>query len=112
MYDLFNRLQTQRKRVIAERQIHILKLLLDSDRTLEEISQLTRTQYSPLGNPGKAVVRDINYLLHLGAIKYTRLESGQYRFSVRLEWPTEITETEFFKRVKTMPKAKTHRFLS
>ena len=29
----------------------------------------------------------------------------------KLEWPTQITETEFFARVKQMPKAKTHSFL-
>jgi len=27
-------------------------------------------------------------------------------------WPTEITETEFFRSVKEMPKAKTHGFLA
>jgi hypothetical protein len=29
-----------------------------------------------------------------------------------LDWPTKITETEFFQRVKAMPKAKLHGFLS
>ena len=28
--------------------------------------------------------------------------------SINLEWPTQITETEFFKRVKETPKAKVH----
>jgi hypothetical protein len=30
---------------------------------------------------------------------------------VRLEWPTEVTETEFFEQLKKLPKAKTHSFL-
>jgi hypothetical protein len=32
--------------------------------------------------------------------------------SANLEWPTQITETEFFKRVKAMPKGKVYGFLS
>lgn len=41
-------------------------------------------------------------------------ETGEagHRISIRLEWPTEITETEFFRQVKAMPKAKVHGFLS
>lgn len=30
---------------------------------------------------------------------------------VRLEWPTEITETEVFKKVSTLPRAKEHAFV-
>jgi hypothetical protein len=33
-------------------------------------------------------------------------------FSINLDWPAQITETEFFKRVKEMPKAKIYGFLS
>ena len=29
-----------------------------------------------------------------------------------LDWPTKITETEFFRRVKEMPKGKSYGFLS
>jgi len=29
-----------------------------------------------------------------------------------LEWPTQITETDFFKKIKSMHKAKTLSFLS
>ena len=32
--------------------------------------------------------------------------------SVNIDWPTEITETEFFRRVKEMPKGKVYGFLS
>lgn len=113
MFDLFKRLQTTRKRVIAERHIEILKLLLDSDHLLlVDLTEKTRSHYSALSNPYKALIRDINHLIELGAIAFTKRENNQYEIFARLEWPTEITETEFFKRVKQMPKAKTHQFLS
>lgn len=113
MFDLFNRMRTSKKRVIAERHIEILKLLLGADLlTLEELREKTNTVYRPLGNPFKALIRDINYLLELGAIGFKKIEPNRYQLFIRLEWPTEITETEFFARIKQMPKAKTHRFLS
>jgi len=113
MYDLFNRLRTRRKRVMTDRHIDILKRLLAVDKlTLEELSEQTLVHYKPLKNSGKALIRDINYLLRLKAIGYNKLPENRYEFFARLEWPTEVTETEFFKNVKEMPKAKTHGFLS
>lgn len=113
MFDLFNRLRTTRKRVIAERHIDILKRLLAVDKlTLEELTDQTAAGYKPLKNPGKALIRDINYLIHLKALGYNKLPDNRYELFARLQWPTEITETEFFRSVREMPKAKTHGFLS
>jgi hypothetical protein len=75
-------------------------------------TEQTAAIYGPLKNPYKARIRDINYLLRLRAMGYNKLSENRYEFFARLEWPTEITETEFFKSVKEMPKAKTHGFLS
>lgn len=111
MYDLFNRLRTTRKRVIAERQIRILKLLLTEEHTYSEIKDKLLHLYGNLQNPIKALVRDINYLLNLGAIYYQEYEEDKFLFFIKLEWPTEITETEFYNRVRELPKAKTHGFL-
>jgi Fic family protein len=113
MFDLFNRLRTTRKRVIAERHVDILKRLLAVDKlTLEEMTEQTAAGYKPLKNPYKAMIRDVNYLIRLKAIGYRKLPENRYELFARLEWPTEITETEFFRSVKEMPKAKTHGFLS
>jgi Fic family protein len=113
MYDLFNRLRTPRKRVMKERHIEILKLLLNTDHmTLDDLAERTRIHYHTLGNARKALIRDINYLIGLNAMGFNKLPDNKYDLFVRLEWPTEITETEFFQRVKQMPKAKTHGFLS
>ena len=112
MYDLFNRLKTPRQRVIAQRQIEILKILLAVDfadwRKLVE--QLGPT-YKELKNPIKAIVRDVNNLSGLGAIRVEKVGEGEFRLSVRLEWPTEITETAFFAKLRELPKAKSHSFL-
>ena len=108
MYDLFQRMQNKRTRVIRERQMKILEELLEGEKTLSEIFSALDRSYDSLSNPSSALVRDINSLIHIQAIKARRIEEGGgYMLAVRLEWPTEITETEFFKRVSEMPKAKT-----
>ena len=111
--DLFGRLQTQRKRAISERQVHLLNLLLDiDDITLAELTKRT-THFYKVKEPWKALIRDLNYLIELKAIAAEVLpERAGHRISIRLEWPTQITETEFFRQVKAMPKAKVHGFLS
>ncbi len=111
--DLFGRLQTQRKRAISERQVQVLNLLLDTEEiTLAELTKRTAHIYK-VKNPVKALIRDLNYLIELKAIGAQALpEHTGHRLFIRLEWPTQITETEFFRQVKAMPKAKVHGFLS
>ena len=112
MYDLFTRLESKKKRVIAERQIEILKLLLRGDAvTLERLIQTVIHRYSQLQNPDKALTRDLAQLLHLKAISVRQDDKKTRWINLRLEWPTEITETDFFERVKSFPKAKTRSLL-
>ena len=107
MYDLFNRLRTKRQRVIAERQIEILKLLLETDwMSAGELFDKMDPGYTSLKAPAKAFVRDLFYLIELKAVKLEKLPDNNYRYAVRLEWPTEITETRFFEYWKTLPRAK------
>jgi len=68
MYRLFSRLENSRRRIIAKRQVEVEILL----------------------------VRDINQLVYLEAIGWKRVNESDYPFSVRLEWPTTITESAFF----------------
>jgi Fic family protein len=113
MADLFGRLQSPRKRVMSARHLQILNLLLDAGEiTLADISSRTKQFYS-VKNPGKALVRDLSYLIQLEALDVKKLpEEKGYLFSINLAWPTQITETEFFRRVKDMPKGKVYGFLS
>lgn len=110
--DLFNRLQTPKKRVIAQRQLEVLKILLEVDFIeWDQLIKQTASVYASLKNPVKALVRDVNHLSALEATWVKKIAEGRYQLGVRLQWPTEITETEFFEKVKTLPKAKTLSFL-
>ena len=111
--DLFGRLKSPRKRVMTDRHVQLLNLLLDEEEmTLAELTKRSAHFYR-VKNPYKALVRDLNYLIEVKALAAKRLpEDAGFLISIRLEWPTEITETEFFRRVKAMPKAKVHGFLS
>jgi hypothetical protein len=112
MVDRFGRLQTKRKRVIAKRQIAILEHVLSFPEIqwgflYKDVIKL----YEDVMNKDKALIRDMNHLLSLGSISYRKEmieKSGAERliFSARLQWPTEITETEFFRKVSTLPRVK------
>jgi len=109
MFEMFNRLRSPRRRVIVERQIEILKLLLEADSLeFQALADKIYQHYTKLKNPWKAVRRDLIELEHLKAITVERHGESGLRVSIRLEWPTEITETEFFKRIKQFPKARSH----
>lgn len=115
MFDLFKRMENPRKRVIADRQLVILQMLLaaDGEVSVHEIVHRTKSDYAGLSNPRKAIIRDLQNLLTLRAVQLVKMPSdptGVF-FRVRLEWPTEITESEFFKSVKAMPTSKTFAFL-
>lgn len=110
MYNLFIRLQSSRKRVIAERQVEILKVLLDGPQILDNLHKKVHHLYKKLSNPTKAFYRDVNNLIALKAISYTK-NQNIYNMFVRLEWATEITESEFFHQSNELPKAKSHSFL-
>lgn len=111
--DLFGRLQSPRKRVMSDRQVQILNLLLDQGNlTLEDLAKRTAHVYA-VRNPYKALIRDLNSLIQVGAISARRLKDRPgFLLSVELDWPTKITETEFFRRVRQLPKGKVHGFLS
>ena len=116
MYDLFDRLESKRKRVIKERQIGILKELLRNDElTFTDLMRSVQPSYIGLSNQMKAFIRDLSHLSHLGAISIDKHGSGPQKTELilrpNLAWPQEITDTDFFQRVSELPKAKTHPFL-
>lgn len=109
MQDLFKRLESDRKRVLAKRQLKILEALLERDSLeLEQLVNAVDRHYFQLKNPLKALIRDVNQLISLRAITAEKSEVGNYRIRLRLEWATEITETAFFEAVKRFPQAKTY----
>lgn len=111
MYELFNHLKSPKRRVIAARQIAILKILLEAhELELRELTNRTIGTYGNLQNANKARIRDINELIALGAIKAKKGTKG-WIIAVDLDWPQLITEGDFMDRVNKLPKSKVHSFL-
>jgi Fic family protein len=109
MYDFFDRLQSPKKRVIRKRQIEILKLLLRLEHVeWVEFSKTADGIHKSLRKPLMALIRDINYLRALGAIFVTRDDKDLIHIRINLDWPAQITETEFFEISRKFPKAKPH----
>ena len=109
MHDLFKRLESDRKRVLAKRQLKILEVLLEQDSLdLDQLINAVDRHYLQLRNPTKALIRDVNQLISLQAITAKKVNEGKYRINLRLEWATEITDTAFFEAVKSFPQAKTY----
>jgi Fic family protein len=111
--DLFGRLQSPRKRVMSARHVQLLNLLLaEEEMSLASLTERTAHIFR-VKNPYKALIRDLNYLAGLGSLTVKRMEDKSgYLLRANLEWPTQITETEFFQRAKALPKGKVYSFLS
>ncbi|HXD33687.1 MAG TPA: Fic family protein [Pyrinomonadaceae bacterium] len=112
MHDLFGRLRTPKKRVIAKRQMEILNLLL-REGTIQWTELIRRADgvHKSLSNPLKALVRDVNYLRSLGAVHVWRMSeepNATILIQINLEWPAQITEGDFVEITRKFPKAKPH----
>ena len=116
MAELFVRLESTRKRVILRRQLELLSLLLDKEkpydwwRFVAEANHL----YTKHKDRRAAITRDVSKLLALDAVKVEWDQAGQGwpLISVNLDWPSTITETEFFEKIKELPKSKDYSFLT
>jgi len=127
MHELFTRLESTRKRVIVKRQLSLLEKLLNTQGKIEfsELVTSLKEDYKSRKAPINAIIRDLNRLGALGAILIERTEpkpaaDGEtsprmapvYYISIQLDWPSRITEAEFFAKIAAMPKSKTYGFLS
>ena len=99
---LFGRLRSPRRRVPAERQLHVLEALLESF-SLDATDLLHRTagKYHNLKHPRRAWVRDVVNLLDIGAIKID--ENGI--ITLNLDWPQQLSESELLHRYENLPSA-------
>lgn len=115
MYSLFNRLETKRKRVIGERQVEILKILLDEEEILPfNLYLRTEHLYKSIKDGMGAFLRDLSQLEEMKAInvRWNPSDLDEELASINLDWPQEIDEGEFLRRMKAKPKGKTFKFLS
>jgi hypothetical protein len=111
--DLFNRLASPRKRVIAKRQLAVLNLLLEAGPTdISELHRKSFAMYANLRNPWQAFVRDLSALFGLDAVVWVNKNDPQdMSVDVDLQWPQKVSEGEFFALIQKLPKAKTYNFL-
>jgi hypothetical protein len=72
MATMYGRLKSTRKRALAIRQLSILEKLLelDDETNLQDFYNAMQLNYQSLKSTGKAFVRDINFLSHMGAKNY------------------------------------------
>ena len=101
---LFGQLRSPRRRVIAERQLHLLEVLLTGGpMELSDLWHRTAVHYNALKFPDRALVRDVVGLIDLKAIA---IEDRQ--FQVNLAWPQQFSESELselLERYESMPAA-------
>ena len=108
---LYSHLKTPKKRVIAERQLEIIRVLLRREEEggidSRDLIRETALHYANLKFPIRGLARDLHSLLGLDAISMERTGDNTWIIKARLDWPTRMTETDLFKRLKELPKAKT-----
>jgi Fic family protein len=110
--DLFNRLENSKKRVIAKRQMAMLNYLLDREKMdIYDMYRDLRHLYTVM-EPWSAYIRDIFALESLKAVSFhSDPEKKKFTIEIRLQWPTEISESSFFDQIKKLPRAKTLTYL-
>ena len=96
---LFGRLRNPRRRALAERQLRIIEVLLDSgpESPSDSLARVL-THYEDLKYPERAFARDLYDLLRLSAITL----SGN-RIAADLDWPRKCSESELLERYERMP---------
>ncbi len=100
-HSLFGRLRSPRRRALAERQLHILNVLLDSGAVdLSDLIDQIRSHYRDLKFPGRAIVRDLVGLLMLSAITM-----NGHVYAANLDWPQQFSESELLEQYEQMPSA-------
>lgn len=113
MHELFGRLQTKRKAVIAKRHLAILHLFLKTgEMSAADAFKAIDHMYKPLKAGKKAAFRDLVHLLDVGALNIRKDDASETRYlSANLDWPSQITENGFMAMAKKLPQAKSYPFL-
>ncbi len=100
-HSLFGRLRSPRRRVLAERQLQAMDVLLDAGpMELSELLARVRDHYVGLKFPIRAMSRDLGGLLSLRAV-----ELDGTTIAANLDWPQRFSETELLDLYENMPAA-------
>ena len=98
---LFGQLRSSRRRVLAERQLLMLDVLLDSGPLgLRDFIVRTRESYRDLRYGLRAQMRDVVGLIELEAVEF-----GGELIQARLQWPERFSQSELLERYEKMPSA-------
>ncbi len=109
MHELFGKLESPRKRVIAKRQILILNFLLDKivvSMETEEFWKEVGGIYKGLKKPESAFFRDLRKLEELKAVKIEDFTE----IKINLLWPEMMSKKEFEEKFNLLPQAKSFGF--
>lgn len=99
---LFGRLRSPRRRVLAERQLRIIQIVLDAgSMDFISLAEHTDVHYQSLKFPIQALVRDLFSLIRLGVIS----ADNERNIRVNLDWPQQFSETELLERYESMQPA-------
>ena len=98
---LFGQLRSPRRRVLAERQLQLIEVLLNADSvSLIDLVDRVSTHYMSLKFPERALVRDLVELIRLSAVSF-----DEDHFAVDLDWPRKFSESELLEIYEGMPSA-------
>ena len=96
---LFGKLNSPRRRALAERQIQLIRALLESDSlNWGQFVERVQGHYGGLKFPLRAIARDVKDLWSVGAIKVSN-ES----ISMDLEWPRRFSDSDLLSRYENLP---------
>ena len=100
---LFGRLRSRRRRVLAERQLQLMDILLSTGPIgLFDLIDRSFEHYASLKFPERALFRDLSELVRLSAVSF---DIGNGHFAVDLDWPRKFSESELLEIYEGMPSA-------
>ena len=104
---LFGQLRSKRRRILGQRQLQLLHILLDGDITdLDGLIRSARPHYADLKFPGRALSRDLRELLALDAITLeVDVSNDSDAIAVNLDWPQQFAASDLLERYERAPSA-------
>ena len=98
---LSRRKRSERRRVITERQLHIIEALLNSDSVeARSLANQIRPHYNHLKHVPRAMRRDLAGLLRISAITF-----DGHELAANLDWPQTFSESDLLRIFESMPTA-------
>ena len=102
---LFGQLRSKRRRILGQRQLEVLNILLDGDITdLGGLIRAARQHYTDLKFPRRAIARDLGELLALKAITLDDSDDSD-TIAVNLDWPQQFAASDLLERYERAPSA-------